>query len=521
MSEERDAGLAALQNGNAAEAIPYLERAANDAPNDLQTLLYLGAAYGQTGRHSDAVRTVMQAVTLQPANAAARYHLAVAYANAGHTEYALTAAQQALHLQPDDPKAQELVARLSGAPAAPNNPPPPSPGQPAAYGQPAAPSPYGQAQPPVGQSQAPYGRPEPTASPMQPTVGGYAPGQTAPPYGAPGAAPYPQQPAGGSYQGQGAAAYGGSPPATYYSPPPRPGVVQVPDTFDMKQAALDWVRVIREPHAFFREQADREGSNAPIAFLVTFGIGVGVLQIVSVLIRMALEPPNVASAIGQMVGGVIGGIIGALVGAFLWGGVLHIIGRLFGNRRPYHKSFRVAAYARAPLLIFSLFTALLTPFLLPASALTPRSTGTPSPFGQLTPVQFTQPRSSTGFPDGQTYGAPGGTTRTRTSTPNPFEDPSFQKVIRAYGVIGSISLIGLIWVWCLQAIGLRYAQDLSPGSAAGTVFLSLLIPFLLLIVCGFLFGALFAAVFASARGGPGFESALSMVPSGLAVWRGL
>ena len=222
-----------------------------------------------------------------------------------------------------------------------------------------------------------------------------------------------------------------------------------------------------------------------------------------------------------MIGAVIGGIIVALLGAFLWGGVLHIVGRLFGNRRPYHKSFRVAAYARAPLLIFSLITSVLTPFLIPASTFAPRSTGAGSSFGQLTPVQLTQPQSSTGFPGRPTYGAPGGTTTPRAGSANPFGDPNFQKAIAAYGVIGPISFIGLIWVWCLQAIGLRYAQDLSPGSAAGTVFLSLVIPFVLLIVCVFLFGAVLAAVFASARGGPGFENVLSMMPSGLAVWRGL
>ncbi len=548
MSAERDAGFAALQNGNVAEAIPYLERAVAAAPEEFQTLLHLGAAYGQTGRHADAVRTVMQAVTLQPSNAAARYSLAVAYANAGHQEYAMTAAQQALQLQPDDPRAQELVARLSGAPAAPNSPggsqsysqtaaplsyeqaaPPNATRQPAAptpYGQPSAPSPYGQAQPPSAPNPSPYGQPGPTPPPLQPQAGSYNPGQTAPPSGMPGAAPYPpQMGAGSSYQGQGAAAYGGSPAATYYTPPPRPGVVQIPDKFDMKQAVRDWVRVLREPHAFFREQAERDGFNAPLAFLVTFGIGVGILTLLTVMIRLVIEPSSTANTMAQMgvgIFGFVGGITGALMGAFVWGGVLHLVGRLFGNRQPYQKSFRVAAYSRAPLLFFTALTALITPFLIPSSAFTPSTPGAPSPFGQMTPVQFTEP-PTTGFPGRRTYSTPGGMSRPRyggTSAPNPFDSPAMKKLMQAYIIIGPITLVGMIWVWCLQAIGLRYAQNLSPGSAAGTVFLALLLPFLLLIALGVVFGLIIAAAIGASHRSPSFTGVLSLIRPGLAVWRG-
>jgi hypothetical protein len=523
MSAERDAGLAALQNGNAAEAIPYLERAADSAPNDLQTLLSLGAAYGQMGRHADAVRIVMQAVTMQPSNAAARYSLAVAYANAGHTEYALTAAQQALQLQPDYPRAQELVARLSGAPSVPGRPPigseptaqtaaPPSsvqptqafPGQPSAptaYGQPASPSPYGQTQMPT--------------APGQPSAG-----QAVPPYGAPGGA-YPSQADAGSYQGHGAAAYGGSPPATYYTPPARPGYAQPPDKFDMKQAVTDWVRVIREPDAFFREQAERTGYNAPLSFLVTFGIAAGVCVVLSGLIQLALHPTSAVAVLLQIVLGGTGGITGALMGAFVWAGVLHLVGRMFGNRQPYHRTFRVSAYSRAPLLIFSLLSALITPFVLPAPSFTPPTTGGPSSFGKLTPVQFTQPTSPGSFPGRGTYSTPGGPSRPRYGGANPFDSPEMQKLIHAYQIIGPLSLIGLIWVWCLQAIGLKYAQNISTGGAAGTVIVSLAIPVLILVAIGVLFGLLIASVMGASRGPSGVLNALATLPTGLAVWRGL
>jgi hypothetical protein len=196
MSAETDAGLLALQSGDANGAIAQLEKAIAADPNDYQAHQYLGAAYGQTGRQMDAVTTLTQAVTLQPSNAQARYNLAIAYEGAGYQEQALVAAQQALQLQPDYPKAQEAVARLSGTPTAPPaygqpaapqyaQPPQPTPyGQPVAYGQPEQPALYGQPQ----QPQPPYGQPQQPA-----------------PYGAPGT--YGVAP----YQPQGAAAYGGSP----------------------------------------------------------------------------------------------------------------------------------------------------------------------------------------------------------------------------------------------------------------------------------------------------------------------
>ena len=209
MSAARDAGYAALQSGDVSGAIAQLEQATAADPNDFQTCLYLGAAYGQAERHMDAVTVLTKAVQLQPANAQARYNLAVAMESGGYREQALTAAQQAVQLQPDYSKAQEMVARLTGAPTTA-----PAYGQPAApvYGQPQQPAPYGQpAQPPYGQPQQPtaYGQPTqpPYGQPQQPA-----------PYGQPAQPPYgqPQQPYGvqnpaAPYQPQGAASYGGPP----------------------------------------------------------------------------------------------------------------------------------------------------------------------------------------------------------------------------------------------------------------------------------------------------------------------
>ena len=93
MSAESEAGFAALQRGDVVGAIEHLERACNADPNDYQSCLYLGAAYGQANRHMDAVTVLTKAVQLQPANAQARYNLAIALETAGYKEQALTAAQ--------------------------------------------------------------------------------------------------------------------------------------------------------------------------------------------------------------------------------------------------------------------------------------------------------------------------------------------------------------------------------------------------------------------------------------------
>ena len=197
MSAERDAGFAALQQGDLATAIPTLERAAQADPTDYQAHLYLGAAYGQAERHTEAVTTMTNAVEIQPANAQARYNLGVSYERAGWNAEAATAMQQALQLQPNYPQAQEALARLQSAPPlapqlipqpltapAPSGYAPPTQQAPPGYAPTPTPSPYGQPAPPSGaasQSQTPYGQ----QAPPSPYGGPYPP----PPSGAPNA-PY-------------------------------------------------------------------------------------------------------------------------------------------------------------------------------------------------------------------------------------------------------------------------------------------------------------------------------------------
>ena len=204
MSAERDAGFAALQQGDVATAISTLETAKQRDPNDYQTLLYLGAAYGQAERHTEAVTSLTEAVHLQPSNAPARYNLGVAYERAGWTAEALTAMQQALQLQPNYPQAQEALRRL----------------QPAQTPAPATPQPNFAAS-----------APQPGYAP-QPQTPGYTPPQAAPAYGANlnAAPPQAYQPA---PYGQSAPPYGSQPqpPSPYGAPQqtPNPGYGQQPN----------------------------------------------------------------------------------------------------------------------------------------------------------------------------------------------------------------------------------------------------------------------------------------------------
>jgi hypothetical protein len=202
MSAERDAGIAAYKRGDLPAALQALERAREMYPNDYDTYLYLGAAYGQSSRNDEAVAALTQAVQLQPSNPQARFNLGVALERAGWRGQALTALQQALTLQPNYPAAQQALQRLQ-APV-----------------MPAAAAPY--AAPPV----------QNTASPMNPAMPSYRPGYAPPVYSQPPAAmsgttnaPYGNAP-------YGSAPYGTSPyvaPLAYpvsaptaYRPAPAP-----------------------------------------------------------------------------------------------------------------------------------------------------------------------------------------------------------------------------------------------------------------------------------------------------------
>ena len=228
MSVERDAGVAAFEQGEIATAISQLEAATRQDPRDFQAHLYLGAAYGQAERHMDAVNMLTQAVTIEPANAKARYNLGVAMEKAGYKEQAIAVLQQAILLQPDYAKAQEALQRLTGAPAPPpaQTAAPMASGAASGYGQPALteqPTTFIGAQ---NATPVETGSPLPTNRPWPGQAGQPAQNPTPNPYPPQqgyGQQPYPAQQAYPAatqqpYQPQGAASYGGPPVNAYQQP---------------------------------------------------------------------------------------------------------------------------------------------------------------------------------------------------------------------------------------------------------------------------------------------------------------
>lgn len=213
---DREWGYEALQRGDIQAALPLLERACQQDPNDYQSHLFLGAAYGQAERANDAVTVLTRAVEIEPANAQARYNLGIALERAGWPNEAMTALQQALTLQADYPKAQEALQRMQGS-ALPQQPVLPLPSASAQPVQTATPEPglanYNPTSQPTvyGQpSQQPgYTQPTTYGSSAQPTVYGQSQ-----PHGIPASGYVIQQP--GSAP---ANPYGAPPPAMPYGNP--------------------------------------------------------------------------------------------------------------------------------------------------------------------------------------------------------------------------------------------------------------------------------------------------------------
>jgi len=223
MSQQRDSGLAALQQGNTQVAISLLEAACRTNPNDYQAHQYLGMAYQQGGRGQEAMQTLTRAVNLNPTDAQARYNLAVAMEAAGFANEARQVYAQALQIQPVYPLASQALTRLGGGapaqPAAPSHAP--------FNAQPAAPA-YTplNASPSVAPSYAPFNAEQPAATSYAPLN---APQTAAPAYtplnqqasgiplNAPSAAPPPY--AGAPQPGYGAPAAMGQPyPGAYVAP---------------------------------------------------------------------------------------------------------------------------------------------------------------------------------------------------------------------------------------------------------------------------------------------------------------
>jgi tetratricopeptide (TPR) repeat protein len=111
MSAERDRGLAALRRQDYDAALPLLEQACYNSPNDFYAHQVLGGLYYELKRDKDAVRMLLRAVQLAPDSAQARYNLGIALERLGRTADAITALESAIHLEPDYEQAKQVLKR--------------------------------------------------------------------------------------------------------------------------------------------------------------------------------------------------------------------------------------------------------------------------------------------------------------------------------------------------------------------------------------------------------------------------
>lgn len=90
-----------LEEGRAADALPYFERALRLAPADVGVLNNYGNALRQLGRLDDAAAALDRAVALNPGLALAHFNLAHVRLAAGRSDAARAALETALRLDPD------------------------------------------------------------------------------------------------------------------------------------------------------------------------------------------------------------------------------------------------------------------------------------------------------------------------------------------------------------------------------------------------------------------------------------
>src|SRR5579871_3834122 len=503
MSEARDAGYQALQQGDVAGAVARLEEAAQQNPQDYLAHLYLGAAYGQAGRHAEAVQALTRAVQLDPSNAQARYNLGIALERAGWREQAVTALQQALQLQPDYSRAREALQSLQGGAGAPQ--PPAAGPRPSSGGETTLQSPGASAQPlsgyspPSGTGATPLNAPAAGTQPLtgpQPLTGAPPSSPSSSPtiplggYSPPGGTP--TQPLGGSSGYRLPPAYGpsGYAPGGYPGGSPYTQAAYVPDSFNPMQGFNDWWRVLVSPQKFFQEQVGREGINAPIATLVVYALISGISGVITALIMPrpgALDTPMLGGAM------IIGALIGipivfvmALVASFILGGLVHGVGKLFGNSAPYAGSFRAVTYSAAPYYLMTLIASLLSP-------LTATSTAAylaPNPPARILHVQFQPGAGGESAPPSFPTAPPAPRTFNFAQQSNPI------------GMI--VRVIGGIWSIILLGIGIRHIQRISNAGAVVTTLIAVVLPVILVVGAMVAAAAAFVAAMKGLPGQPHF-----------------
>jgi arylsulfatase A-like enzyme/Flp pilus assembly protein TadD len=105
-------GIVHLKAGNAAAALPWLERAVVLDPEQAETRFALADALTRLGRLEQAAKEWMETVRLQPRRAAAWSNLGTVLGRSGEINRAVSAFQRAFELDPDDPR---LLGNLGAA----------------------------------------------------------------------------------------------------------------------------------------------------------------------------------------------------------------------------------------------------------------------------------------------------------------------------------------------------------------------------------------------------------------------
>ncbi|MDE2127603.1 MAG: YIP1 family protein [Armatimonadetes bacterium] len=438
--DDREAGLAALNDGRLEEAVGFLQKAVAATPDDGAVFQYLAVAQSRSGSHAAAVESITRAVTLDPGNAQARFNMALVLNQAGWPEQAMQAAEQAITLRPDYAQASQLLDQLRAKVAAPSPSPQP---QPAAV-EPTIGAPVTGGSPPTSAGQT---GPTPLGGGPIPLAGGASPG-------AYGQAPLP----------------GGAP---YGAPAAMPRYLNVPaaveDRFDLLQTWRDAWAVIMSPSQFFAGQLGREGKNAPYAAIVLMAL----VTCMSVGIGMLVK--------GQAMFGVLAMVLGTagltlvfLIASYIFGGLLHMFARMFGGNGAFDSSYRVTVYSHYPRVFLTAVGLLVAGLMAPAPQVTAMRSGpgTGTARIRVIPAQFNaqagNQQAPPPFPQGyngyQTSQAP---PPMLAGTSNP--------------LYGLASLIGLVWWFVVAIIGVARVHQIGTGAAFGAVFLATILPGILLI----------------------------------------
>jgi tetratricopeptide (TPR) repeat protein len=511
MSEARDNGIAALQQGNFPQAISLLEAEHAANPGDYDTCQYLGAAYLQSGRPMDAVGVYTKAVHLQPASAQARYNLGLAMENAGYPEQALQVYDQAIQLQRDFPDAHAAIKRLeSGSNDGFGAPPPPQEGQntshqshaiddpllhtgasaPQAQTQPVQPTqqftpPVQQPVQPTQQFAPPVQQPQPTqqfvppgqqfAPPAQPGYGQAQPQQFSPQAFAQ-SAPAAEEPGLGNYSAppppNPAASPFGTPAAGSQGFRPVGGPVfnalpEYEDEFNPLKALGDCFRAMFTPNKLFEEQAGCETARGAWgAVLMMF------FMVVSTQLAASSMSPD-TPGIGYSLVYAIGSFLASVLMWMLYSLIVKGLASAFGSNLAFGAAFRAVVFSLMPYILVSM----VTPFIGLAMRNTVQATGMAGGGAGAAQIRISSPSVSIHPKPGApgTFGAPG----VQQGGAGQFGSPGSANPAGALGTLMAgglavlaLQLIALVWSTAILVCALVNIHGMQTGSALGTIILA-------------------------------------------------